>query len=31
LRDMRLWSRVAADKNDRDYTPVNTTTIDTGM
>ena len=31
LRDMRLWSRVAADKNDPNYTPVNTTTSDTGM
>lgn len=31
LRDMRLWSRVAADKNDKDYSPVNQNAGDPGM
>lgn len=31
LRDMRLWSRVAADKNDRNYSPVNQNAGDPGM
>ena len=31
LRDMRLWARVAAEKNDKDYTPVNQNAGDAGM
>ncbi len=31
LRDMRLWSRVAADRNDPNYSPVNTNTGAAGM
>ncbi len=31
LRDMRLWSRVAADKNDKDYSPVNQSSGDPGL